>query len=42
MAFPTFFPDGKGDPTNPTLNRDIPLPGRMQHLIKFAEYVGNR
>lgn len=25
MAFPTLFPDGKGDPTNPSLRRDIPL-----------------
>ena len=42
MAFPTLFPDGKGDPTNPTLYIDIPLSGRIQHLIKFAECIGNR
>ena len=42
MAFPTLFPDGKGDPTNPALNRDVPLCGKIQHLIKFAEYIGNK
>lgn len=25
MAFPTLFPDGKGDPTNPSLYRDVQL-----------------
>ena len=25
MAFPTLFPDGKGDPTNERLLRDVPL-----------------
>ena len=23
LAFPTLFPDGKGDPTNPSLHRDM-------------------
>ena len=36
------FPDGKGDPSNPALNRDVPLCGKIQHLIKFAEYIGNK
>ena len=39
MAFPTLFPDGKGDPTNQSLKRDIPLLYRVRHLIKFAEKV---
>jgi len=42
MAFPTLLADGKGDPTNPALNRDVPLCGKIQHLIKFAEYIGNK
>ena len=25
LAFPTLFPDGKGDPTNPSLSKEIPL-----------------
>ena len=37
MAFPTLFPNGKGDPTNPSLIRDIPFSDRIKHLIKFAE-----
>ena len=37
MAFPTLFPDGKGDPTNPSLRRDIPLGERVKHLLKFGE-----
>lgn len=37
MAFPTLFPDGKGDPTNPSLYTDIPFCNRIKHLIKCAE-----
>ena len=37
MAFPTLFPDGKGDPTNPSILRDIPLNEKIKRLIKFAE-----
>ena len=37
LAFPTLFPDGKGDPTNPSLHRDIPLGERVKHLLKFGE-----
>ena len=29
MAFPTLFPDGKGDPTNPAILE------KVKHLIKF-------
>ena len=37
LAFPTRFPDGKGDPTNRSLCRDIPLAERVKHLLKFGE-----
>ena len=37
MAFPTLFPDGKGDPTNPSLNRDVQFDERIKHLLKYAE-----
>lgn len=39
LAFPTLFPDGKGDPTNPSLLKKIPLGERVKHLIKFAEKI---
>ena len=37
LAFPILFPDGKGDPTNLSLNRDDSFISRIQHLLKFAE-----
>ena len=33
MAFPTLFPDAKGDPTNESLLRDVSFPERIKHLI---------
>ena len=36
MAFPTLFPDGKGDPTNPSLYQDVPLGEAIKHLLKYA------
>lgn len=42
MAFPTLFPDGKGDPTNPSLYRDVQLGEKMEHLIKYAENKDGR
>ncbi len=39
VAFPTLFPDGKGDPTNQGLLRDVPLQERIKHLLKFAENI---
>ncbi|XP_020896155.1 uncharacterized protein LOC110235051 [Exaiptasia diaphana] len=42
MAFPTLFPDGKGDPTNQALARDVSLLDRVRHLIKFAEKVNGK
>ena len=37
LAFPALFPDGKGNPTNPCLHRDVPFNERIKHLLKFAE-----
>ena len=37
MAFPTLFPDGKGDPTNSSLMQEVSLADRVKRLIKFAE-----
>lgn len=37
MAFPTLFPDGKGDPTNPAILKNATLKEKVKHLIKFAE-----
>ena len=42
MAFPTLFPDGKGDPTNQALPRDVPLSETIKHLIKFAENIDGK
>ena len=42
MAFPTLFPDGKGDPTNQSILRDIPLQERIKHLLKFAECTDDK
>ena len=39
LAFPTLFPDGTGDPTNPGILKDIPLGEKIKHLIKFADYI---
>ncbi|CAB4010472.1 Hypothetical predicted protein, partial [Paramuricea clavata] len=39
MALPTLFPDGKGDPTNQGLLRDVSLQERIKHLLKFAEII---
>ncbi|CAB4011187.1 Hypothetical predicted protein [Paramuricea clavata] len=42
MAFPTFFPVGKGDPTNQGRLRDVPLHERIKHLLKFAEIIDGK
>ena len=42
MAFPTLFPDGKGDPTNPAILKNITLKEKIKHLIKFAEKRDNK
>ena len=42
MAFPTLFPDGKGDPTNQGLLRGVPFQERIKHLLKFAEIIDGK
>ena len=42
MAFPTLFPDGKGDPTNPGLVRDVPFQEQIKHLLKFGEIIDGK
>ena len=42
MAFPTLFPDGKGDPTNHGILRDVSLQERIKHLLKFAEIIDGK
>ena len=43
MAFPTLiFPDGKGDPTNQGLLREVPLQEQIKHLLKFAEIINGK
>ena len=42
MAFPTLFPDGKGDPTNQGLLRGVPLQEHIKHLLKFAEIIDGK
>jgi hypothetical protein len=39
MAFPTLFPDEKGDPTNSGILRDVALQERVKHLLKFAKMI---
>ena len=41
MAFPTLFPDGKGDPLDPSLLREVSLLEKVKHLIRFAEKTDN-
>jgi len=48
MAFPTLFPDGKGDLTNIAVVSDISnnstqsFAERLKHIIKFAEYIDGK
>jgi hypothetical protein len=42
MAFPTLFPDGKGDPTNQSILRNVPLQERIKHLLKFSEFIDGK
>ena len=41
MAFPTLFPDAKGDPTIHSLNRDVPFSKSVKHLLKIGEWFGD-
>ena len=42
LAFPALFPDGKGDPTNPLLHRDVHLAERVKHLLRFGENIDGK
>ena len=48
LAFPTLFPDGKGDPTNSSSINNISnndteaFADKIKHLIKFAEKIDNQ
>ena len=42
FAFPTLFPDGKGDPTNPCLQRDISFGNIIQYLLKYSEKIDGK
>ncbi|XP_066921730.1 uncharacterized protein [Clytia hemisphaerica] len=48
LAFPTLFPDGKGDPTNSSIRRSIAksdtesFSEKIKHLIKFAEMIDGK
>ena len=48
MAFPTLFPDGKGDPTNSALLSDTSnnttqsFAAKLKHLIKFSEKIDGK
>ena len=37
MAFPTLFPEAKGDPTNTAIQRGVTLAQKIRHLLKFPE-----
>ena len=41
MCFPTLFPYGTGDPTNPARIRKISLTEALKHLNRYGEFVGN-
>ena len=48
MAFPTLFPDGKGDPTNYSTRKSIAksdteaFSEKVKHLIKFGELIDGK
>ena len=42
MAFPTLFPDGKGDCTNEEILREVPLKEQIKHLLRFAEIIDGK
>lgn len=42
MAFPTLFPDGKGDPTNSATKRNVTLGEKVKHLIRFGERINDK
>ena len=42
MAFPTLFPDGKGQLTNSATMCNATLAEKVRHLIKFAEFTNDQ
>ena len=42
MAFPTLFPDAKGDPTKSATKRSVTLGDKVKHLIRFGEYINDK
>ena len=48
LAFPTLFPDTKGDPTNPAIMREVAksdtesFSEKLKHLVKFGEVKGGK
>ena len=42
MAFPTLFPDGKGDPTNSATKRNVTLGEKVKHLIRFGQHINDK
>ena len=48
MSFPTLFPDGKGDPTNYSMVRNISdcdteaFALKLKHLIRFGERINGK
>ena len=42
MAFPTFFPDCAGDPTNEASLRKVSFHDRIKHLLKFSGKVNGK
>ena len=42
MAFPTLFPDSKGDPTNPALQRHVTFHEKIKHRIKYSEFIDGK
>lgn len=42
MAFPTLFPEGNSDPTDPSVVRNVSLYDGIKYLPKFAENIDNK
>ena len=38
-SFPTFVPDGKGNPTNQASLTDVPFENKIRLFLKFAEQI---
>ena len=42
ICFPTLFPYGSGDPTNPARARGVSLTEALKHLNKFGEFIDSK